>query len=124
MENEFGSYLMTIRRNREMGMRALAHLCGITVRHLSQLERGELAPPSDELILKLAAALNMSIDNLFFAADRRLPRSAPSEHMIAQALQRSLLRCWASTERPHSDRPAADFQRCPVVVQQGLPLAP
>lgn len=65
----FGSYIRTSRErllesDRSFSLRKVAGRVGIEPTYLSKIERGELAPPSEEVIRKLAAELCLNADVL------------------------------------------------------------
>lgn len=66
---DFGSYIRISREklmetDRTFSLRQVASRVGIKPTYLSQIERGELAPPSEEVIRKLALELNLNPDML------------------------------------------------------------
>lgn len=61
---EFGRNIRTIRKNRDISMAELAAKTGLTVSHISQIERG-IANPSLIALSKLAEALNIPITSFF-----------------------------------------------------------
>lgn len=60
--NEFGSYIRKkreslLQNDRSFSLRQVAGRVGIKPTYLSKIERGELAPPSEQVIRKLAEEL-------------------------------------------------------------------
>lgn len=63
----FGSHLRDLREARAaeaqgFSLRQLAGRCGVTPSYLSRLERDEVAPPSEEVLLRLADELGEDPD--------------------------------------------------------------
>lgn len=52
-----GEYLRFLREQRQVSLRSMAKAAGIEPGYLSRIERDEVPPPSEEVIVKLAAAL-------------------------------------------------------------------
>jgi transcriptional regulator with XRE-family HTH domain len=69
MHNSFGEYLRWWRKRRGLSQLELAGAAGTSQRHLSFLESGRAAP-SQQMVLSLAAALNVSLrqQNAFLAS--------------------------------------------------------
>ena len=68
---EFGQYARTLREQRHeingrYSIRQIAQRIGMEPKYLSKIERGEIAPSSGEMILRLAAELGQDGD-LFLA---------------------------------------------------------
>ena len=55
----FGTYLRSIRKQRELSLREVAKAVQITPTYLSDLERGNNHPPDKALLEKLIRALNV-----------------------------------------------------------------
>lgn len=63
----FGSHLRRLREAKArtdpaFSLRQLAQRCGVTPPYLSRLERDEVAPPSEEVLRRLAAELDEDAD--------------------------------------------------------------
>jgi transcriptional regulator with XRE-family HTH domain len=70
------SFGETIRYRRKMAgfsQRRMAFRLKITPTYLSKIERGELPPPSAEMIIKIAAETGLSADFLFALAKKIPP---------------------------------------------------
>jgi PTS system nitrogen regulatory IIA component len=55
----FGLYLRALRIEAGVGLRELARLVGVSAGYISDVELGNVPPPSEKTILKIAAALNV-----------------------------------------------------------------
>lgn len=67
--NEFGDYLRTRREalketDKSFSVRKVAQRIGVEPAYLSKIERGQMAPPSEEKIRKLAEELGENADVL------------------------------------------------------------
>ena len=75
MRSAFGQYLRDARERRREGdpsysLRQLAQRIGVEPSFLSKVERGEVAPPSEEKILRLARELGEDQDVLLALAGK------------------------------------------------------
>lgn len=66
-ETTFGAHLRSLREAKAktdpaFSLRQLALRCGVTPPYLSRLERDEVAPPSEEVLRRLAAELDEDTD--------------------------------------------------------------
>ena len=89
----FGSYLRESRTAKGLSTRVLAANAGISQPYLSQLERGQVSPPSEDACVRLAEALG--IDSAELLARRlvetgQLPISSGITVEQARALIRRL----------------------------------
>jgi transcriptional regulator with XRE-family HTH domain len=57
-------------RDRAFSLRQVASRCGVTPAYLSRIERGELAPPGEETLIKLADELGEDRDVLLALAGK------------------------------------------------------
>ncbi len=78
----FGKRLRQLRRERKINQRALATLVGVDFTYLSKIENERMPPPSEEVIVKLAEALETDADELL-----RLAQKVPQD--IQSAINRS-----------------------------------
>lgn len=72
---KFGQRIRDLRREKQFGQRALAGAVGVSFTYISKIENEKLDfgdYPSEELIQKLAAALNADLDELLILA-RKIP---------------------------------------------------
>ena len=75
MAKEFGGYVRDARErlredDRAFSLRQVAERVGIQPTYLSKLERGELAPPSEQTIKRIAAELDLDPDVLLAMAGK------------------------------------------------------
>ena len=71
----FGENIRDIRETRSetdasFSLRQVATRCGITAAYLSRVERGEVAPPGEETLLKLAHELGQDADVMLAMAGK------------------------------------------------------
>jgi len=69
-QNEFGLQIRTLRKQAGLNQRQLAERIGVDFSYLSKIENGVIPPPSEEVILKLAEALNTDKDELMASAGK------------------------------------------------------
>lgn len=83
----FGARIRAIRRTKKLTQRQVAERLPMSPGNLSRLENGEHGPPSDEVISKLAAALDTDATELFRLAGRDLGGSSFEQQVLSE-LQR------------------------------------
>jgi len=83
----FGARIRALRRARKLTQRQVAQHIPMSPGNLSRLENGELGPPSDEVITKLADVLEGDADELFRLAGRDIG-GAFFERQVLSELQR------------------------------------
>ena len=66
----FGARIRSLRRARKLTQRQVAEGIPMSPGNLSRLENGDLGPPSDEIIAKLAGLLDADAAELFKLAGR------------------------------------------------------
>lgn len=66
----FGERLRQLRLLNTLNQRKLADMVGIDFTYLSKIETGNMPPPSQETIKKLASALKADTDELLLLADK------------------------------------------------------
>lgn len=74
-ETKFGDHLRTLRERRAavdaaFSLRQVAARCEVTPAYLSRVERGEVGPPGEETLVKLARELNEDPDVLLALAGK------------------------------------------------------
>ena len=69
---DFGQKLKELREKAGLGLRELARLIDRSPGYLSDVEKGNVPPPSVELILSIARALNIDKWELLRAADKEV----------------------------------------------------
>jgi HTH-type transcriptional regulator, competence development regulator len=72
---DFGSYIRQLREqrrevNRRYSVRQTAQRIGVEPAYLSKIERGDVSPPSEETIRRLAADLGEDVDLLLALAGK------------------------------------------------------
>jgi len=73
MTDTFGKKLRDLRVNAEIGLRQLARLIDKSPGYLSDVEHDNVPPPSEDVILKIAAALTVDKKELLIAAQKMDP---------------------------------------------------
>ena len=73
MTDTFGKKLRDLRVNSEIGLRELARLIDKSPGYLSDVEHDNVPPPSEDVILKIAAALIVDKKELLIAARKMDP---------------------------------------------------
>lgn len=73
MTDTFGNILRSLRLDAGVGLRELARLIDKSPGYLSDVEKDHVPPPSEEVILTIAAALNEDKDQLLVAAQKMDP---------------------------------------------------
>ena len=73
MTDTFGKKLRELRVNAEIGLRELARLIDKSPGYLSDVEHDNVPPPSEDVILKIAAALIVDKKELLIAARKMDP---------------------------------------------------
>lgn len=66
----FGEFLKELRSQRKVTQRELAEKVGVDYTYISHVERGQLKPPSEQTIIKMADALKMDKDVMLAAAGK------------------------------------------------------
>lgn len=67
---KFGLHLRRLRLDRHVSQRALAEQVGVDFTYISKIESGQLAPPSEEVLRKIAQVLNTDDDDLINQAGK------------------------------------------------------
>ena len=73
MIETFGKKLRDLRVNSEIGLRELARLIDKSPGYLSDVEHDNVPPPSEDVILKIAAALTVDKKELLIVAQKMDP---------------------------------------------------
>ena len=84
--NNFGASVRAKRIEQGLSQEILAEKVGITPTHIKHIESGH-RNPSFEVLYKIAAILNLSIDKAFF------PDTMTTEHMIRFQAKQLLEQC-------------------------------
>lgn len=67
---KFGTRLRELRKKADLSQREVASLVDINYTYLSKIESGEMSPPSEKVIVKLAAVLHADKDELITLAGK------------------------------------------------------
>ena len=70
--SSFGEYLNKLRTEQRIGVRELGRAVDVTGMHISNMEKGK-SLPSPELIVKLATALDVNVDEMSHMANHIAP---------------------------------------------------
>ena len=73
MTDTFGKKLRDLRIHADVGLRELARLIEKSPGYISDVEQDHVPPPSEDVILKIAAALNVEKKELLTAAQKMDP---------------------------------------------------
>ena len=73
MTDTFGKKLRDLRINADVGLRELARLIEKSPGYISDVEQDHVPPPSEDVILKISAALNVDKKKLLTAAQKMDP---------------------------------------------------
>lgn len=57
--------LQTLRRDKNISQKELAKISNVSISYIQKLESGNRNKPSGEVVVKLAAALNSTVEELF-----------------------------------------------------------
>lgn len=90
MTDSFGKKLRNLRIHADVGLRELARLINKSPGYISDVEHDHVPPPSEDVLLKIAAALNVDKKELLTAAqkmDPELSRYVAREPEIADFLR-------------------------------------
>lgn len=102
LEQDFGVILRNWRNEAGMSLRKLAGKTGMSFAYLAKIERGELAPPAEKKLLRLAKVLGRSPDDLLDSA-RRLPADVIQIAQREPSRYASLLRMTKKLSRAELD---------------------
>jgi transcriptional regulator with XRE-family HTH domain len=69
-EVRFGAYVRREREAREIGLREMAKMIGVSPTYLSKVERDEFAPPAEDKVLAIAKIIECDVDDLLARAGR------------------------------------------------------
>jgi ribosome-binding protein aMBF1 (putative translation factor) len=67
---KFGALVRREREAKEIGLREMAKMIGVSPTYLSKVERGEFPPPAEDKVRKIAAILGQDADELLALAGR------------------------------------------------------
>lgn len=66
--NTFGAWLRQSRKERNISLRCMARLVGVSFSYLSKVETGDMPPPSTETLALLGAQLGVSPSRMYLEA--------------------------------------------------------
>jgi HTH-type transcriptional regulator, competence development regulator len=92
---KFGPYVREIREARSIGLRELAGRIGVEPAYLSKIEREIFPPPSEAIIVKIAANLGEDPDRLLALAGK-IPSDVKDLIIQSEGQLAKKLRDWAS----------------------------
>ena len=67
---KFGAYVRKKRKNREIGLRQIAKMIGVSPTYQSKVERDEFPPPAEDKVRKIAEILDCDVDELLALAGK------------------------------------------------------
>src|SRR2546429_6532597 len=67
---KFGAFVRREREGKEIGLREMAKMIGVSPTYLSKIERDEFPPPAEDKVRKIAAIIGCDADELLARADR------------------------------------------------------
>ena len=92
MNDTFGKKLRDFRIDSEVGLRELARLINKSPGYISDVEHDNVAPPSEDVIIKIAEVLQVDKNELLMAArkmDPELSRYVSQEPQAADFLRKA-----------------------------------
>ena len=69
-KEKFGEFVRREREAKEIGLREMAKMIGVSATYLSKIERDEFPPPAEDKVRKIAAIIGCDADELLARADR------------------------------------------------------
>ena len=69
-KEKFGEFVRRERQAKEIGLREMAKMIGVSPTYLSKIERDEFPPPAEDKVRKIAAIIGCDADELLARADR------------------------------------------------------
>src|SRR3954462_1127865 len=67
---KFGAFIRREREAKEIGLREMARLIGVSPTYLSKIERSEFPPPAEDRVKAIAEILGQDADDLLALAGR------------------------------------------------------
>jgi transcriptional regulator with XRE-family HTH domain len=68
--DKFGAFIRQKREAKEIGLREMAKMIGVSPTYLSKVERDEFSPPVEDKVRKIAVILDLDADELLARAGR------------------------------------------------------
>ncbi len=103
----FGKTLRRLRLDAQVGLRELARLVDKSPGYISDVEQDKVAPPSEEVILRIAEALRVEKNELLSAAsklDPEISRYVAGDPQAADFLRRAKEKGFGSADWEKLDR--------------------
>ena len=69
-DERFGAFVRRQREAREIGLREMAKMIGVSPTYLSKVERDEFPPPAEDKVRKIAEIIDCDADELLARAGR------------------------------------------------------
>jgi transcriptional regulator with XRE-family HTH domain len=69
-EEKFGAFVRRARESKEIGLREMAKMIGVSPTYLSKVERDEFPPPAEDRVKAIAKIIGCDADVLLARADR------------------------------------------------------
>jgi transcriptional regulator with XRE-family HTH domain len=69
-QEKFGAFVRRQREAREIGLREMAKMIGVSPTYLSKVERDEFSPPAEDKVRKIAEIIGCDSDELLARAGR------------------------------------------------------
>jgi transcriptional regulator with XRE-family HTH domain len=70
LREKFGAFIRREREKKEIGLREMAKMIGVSPTYLSKVERDEFAPPAEDRVKAIAQIIGCDVDELLARADR------------------------------------------------------
>jgi transcriptional regulator with XRE-family HTH domain len=67
---KFGAFIRREREAKDIGLREMAKMIGVSATYLSKIERDEFPPPAEDRVKAVAKVLNLDADDLLARAGR------------------------------------------------------
>jgi transcriptional regulator with XRE-family HTH domain len=67
---KFGAFIRRKREAKEIGLREMAKMIGVSPTYLSKVERDEFAPPAEDKVKAIAQIISCDVDELLARAGR------------------------------------------------------
>ncbi len=69
-KEKFGAFIRRERETKELGLREMAKMIGVSPTYLSKIERDDFDPPTEDKVRKIAAIIGCDVDDLLAKANR------------------------------------------------------
>jgi transcriptional regulator with XRE-family HTH domain len=69
-QEKFGAFVRRQREAREIGLREMAKMIGVSPTYLSKVERDEFPPPAEDKVKAIAAIIECDVDELLALAGK------------------------------------------------------